>query len=314
MVLCLLALPIFAILGIFSIKYRKLTLDALDCIFRTVTLRKCKSDLDSRIRADLTGKVLKLSPKTASFFYKHYRIISWLILVVFLWSIYAGSVGFYNYMNYGNCNGPESTGFCLLDPTGQNSKVSEIDTVNQGEMVYPVLEDDDPIISSETGTEKPVITMIEFGCYACPYTKKAEPIVKEVLDHYKGKVNLQFKTFFIPRHNMSYMIALASNCAIEQGKYPEFHKLAFEMQENMTNSTLGYIAEISGMDKAKFDDCVKTEKYKNEVEGDALAGIHAGVVGTPTFFINRQKIVGPKPFKTFRKIIDDELEKIEEGS
>src|SRR3989344_8410004 len=178
MVLCLLALPIFAILGIFSIKYRKLTLDALDCLFRTITLRKCKSDLDSRIRADLTGKVIKLSPKTAGFFYRHYRIISWIILAIFLWSIYTGSVGLYNYMNYGNCNGPESTGFCLLDPTGQNSKVSEVDITTQKEIIYPVLEDDDPIISLKDGDEKPVLTVIEFGCYACQYTKKAEPIVK----------------------------------------------------------------------------------------------------------------------------------------
>ncbi len=38
-------------------------------------------------------------------------------------------------------------------------------------------------------------------------------------------------------------------------------------------------------------------------------GIYAGVRGTPTFFINEQKIVGSKPFKTFKKIIDKELKK-----
>ncbi len=38
-------------------------------------------------------------------------------------------------------------------------------------------------------------------------------------------------------------------------------------------------------------------------------GIQAGVIGTPTFFINNQKIVGPKPFRTFKTIIDEELEK-----
>lgn len=114
MVLCLLALPVFAILGIFSLKYRKLTKDALDCLFRTVTLRKCTSGLDDRIRADITGTFLKFHPPTAKFFYKNYKIISWIILILFLWSIYAGGVGFYNYSKYGNCNGKDSAAFCVI--------------------------------------------------------------------------------------------------------------------------------------------------------------------------------------------------------
>src|SRR3989344_4151508 len=102
MVLCLIALPVFAVLAIFSVKYRKLTLDALDCLLRTVTLRKCESRLDERIRSDLTGKVLKLSPATAKFFYKNYKILSWIVLILMVWSFYTASVGLYNYATYGN--------------------------------------------------------------------------------------------------------------------------------------------------------------------------------------------------------------------
>lgn len=119
MVLCWVALPIFAILGIFSVRYRKLTLDSLDCILRTVTLRKCSSGLDDKIRSDVTGTFLKFSPRTARFFYRNYKIISWILVIIFLWSFYAGSVGLYNYAKYGNCNGPQSDGFCIFDPLGQ---------------------------------------------------------------------------------------------------------------------------------------------------------------------------------------------------
>jgi len=107
---------VFAILGIFSIKYRKLTLDALHCLFRTATLRKCESGLDDKIKADFTGRALKLSPKTARFFYKNYKIISWIVLIIFIWSIYISSVGIYNYITYGNCNGEDSNDFCIFDP------------------------------------------------------------------------------------------------------------------------------------------------------------------------------------------------------
>lgn len=313
MVLCLLALPVFAILSIFSIKYRQLTLDALDCLFRAVTLRKCTSGLDDRIKSDITGRMLNLSPIVAGFFYKHYRIISWIIFIILLWSVYTSSVGVYNYINYGNCNGPSSSGFCVFDPTGDNSKMSEVDiTVKPDEIIYPVLENDDPII----GPKDAKLTIIEFGCYACPYTKKAEPIVQQVIDYYDGKVNFQFKNFYIPIHNQSNNAALAADCALEQDKYMEFHNALFSSQSSSSQTYESFIeiGESLSMNITQFKECYTTEKYKQEIDSDTLMGIHAGVPGTPTFFVGKQMIVGPKPFKTFKKLINEELERMEEES
>lgn len=118
MVLCLLALPIFAILGLFSLKYRKLTKESLDCMFRTVTLRKCRSGLDERIKSDVTGKLMKVSPRIARGFYKNYKLISWIIILLFVWATYISAIGIYNYYAYGNCNGENSSEFCILNPTG----------------------------------------------------------------------------------------------------------------------------------------------------------------------------------------------------
>lgn len=114
MVLCLIALPIFAILGVFSLRYRKLAKESLDCLFRTVTLRKCRSGLDERIKSDVTGKLMKVSPKLAKGFYKNYKLISILILILFIWATYVSVAGFYNYYKYGNCNGENSSEFCVL--------------------------------------------------------------------------------------------------------------------------------------------------------------------------------------------------------
>lgn len=304
MVLCLIALPVFAILGIFSLRYRKLTKDALHCLFRTATLRKCESDLDDRIRSNISGHLLRYSPRTGAFFYKHYRLISFLILALFIWSAYAGGVGIYNYALYGNCNGPQSTGFCPLDPYGQNSKISKASEIDiSAGISCPSVEKGEPMIGNPNAT----LTIIEFGCYACPYTKKAEPIIGEVLDYYNGTVNLQFRSFDISGHPIGHPAALAADCALEQGKYLEYHIKLFEMQENLSNSTLYDIANITGLDMEKFSLCMSNETYKSELEQDTLAGMKAGVQGTPTFFINTQQIVGPKPFKTFKKIIDEEL-------
>ncbi|MFH1439208.1 MAG: thioredoxin domain-containing protein [Candidatus Woesearchaeota archaeon] len=327
MVLCLLALPLFAILAIFSVRYRRLTLDALDCLLRTVTLRKCTSGLDDRIKADLTGRVLKLSPKTAGFFYRHYKIISWVVLLIFLWSTYQSSVSIYNYALYGDCNGPEETGFCLFDPSGGHISECTIDGENvdgvlPSEITWPVLEDEDPIISYENAIdgagedkiediENVKLTIIEFGCYTCEYTGKAEPVIYEVLEHYKGKVNIQFKSFHLPSHKLSFKASMAADCALDQGKYYEYHKELFLQQTELNDESFINIAKELGMDLDEFSECMKSEKHKAEVNSDSLMGLHAGVQGTPTFFVGEQKIVGPKPFKTFKKVIDEELKKIQ---
>ena len=58
MVLCFVALFVFAILGIFSAKYRLLAREALDCVVRTVTLRPCESKLDERLHSQIVAKLL----------------------------------------------------------------------------------------------------------------------------------------------------------------------------------------------------------------------------------------------------------------
>ncbi len=305
MVLCIIALPIFAVLSIFSVKYRRLTLDALDCLFRIATLRKCRSGLDDRIKSELTGRVLRFSPKAAGVVYKNYKIISWIVLIIFLWSIYGVSVSTYNYVKYGNCNGPENTGFCVFEPSASDCKISEADVDVQSKILYPSVESDDPII----GDEDAELTIIEFGCYACPYTKKAEPIINEVIDYYKGRVNFQFKTFYLPHFNLSYTASLAAGCAQEQGAYLKYHALLFDEQESLAQGSFSEISEKIGLDMEKFNECLNTQKYKDEVEADTLMGLHAGVRGTPTFFVNEQVILGPKPFKTFKAVIDEELKK-----
>ncbi len=304
MALCLLALPIFAVLSIFSIKYGKLTKDALDCLFRTITFRKCHSGLDDKIKSDISGTLLRFSPKTAKFFYNNYKLFSWLILIIFIWSTYISAIGVYNYTQYGNCNGPEEVGFCVLDPTHETG-VSEVDVHAPEHIVYPKITLDDPFIGPKTAE----LTITEFGCYVCPYTAKAEPVIQKVIEHYDGKVNFQFISYPVPHHKLSYTAALSADCALEQSLYQPYHDALFENQGNLTIEKINDIAQDLGLNMTQFNDCIDTDKYNKEIASDSLAGVQAGVMGTPTFFINEQKIVGPKPLKTFTKIIDEELKK-----
>jgi hypothetical protein len=248
MVLCWIALPIFAILGIFSVKYRKLTKDSLACLFHTVTLRKCTSGLDKRIKSHLTGTILKYSPKTAKVVHKYYGILSWIFIIIMLWSLVVSGIGVYNFTQYGNCNGPDETGFCVFDPTGANSGHSNIDGSAQlnadctvdyttpEDPIFPGEENNDPILGNPNAS----FTIIEYGCYTCPFTKKAEATNKKLLELYPD-VNIQYRSFIIPTHPIAFEATLAAECAFDQDQYQAYHDGIFA-EETLTNETLRTIA------------------------------------------------------------------------
>ena len=66
-------------------------------------------------------------------------------------------------------------------------------------------------------------------------------------------------------------------------------------------------AKDIGLDPAKFDQCLDSEKYKNEVLKDKADGDAVSVQGTPTFFINGHVIGGAQAYPAFKNLIDSLL-------
>src|SRR3989344_8965042 len=118
--ICLIALPIFAILSIFSATHRKLFFGALDCVFRKATFRKCQSRLDERLKAQISGRILDRSPNLGKFVFRNFELISWMLVILLALSFVFSAQGIYNYVIHGNCNGESSTDFCIFN-LNQNS-------------------------------------------------------------------------------------------------------------------------------------------------------------------------------------------------
>lgn len=151
MVLCFIALPIFLILGIFSVKYRILAKDALECIGRTITLRKCKSQLDERVKSHLTGKIIKISPKFGMFVYKKFQIISIFFIVLMIASLFFSITGLVNYLKYGNCYGPgEDSYFCPYSELFGNQELETCSTEECGNRSCSCNNDNECTCNNET--------------------------------------------------------------------------------------------------------------------------------------------------------------------
>lgn len=111
--ICLIALFVFGVLSIFSVRYRNIAKEAFDCVFRRVTFRPCTSGLDKRLKSKITGKLMKRSPRAAGQVYKHFELISWFFTVLMIVSLLLSARGVYYLARYGNCNGPEG-GICIF--------------------------------------------------------------------------------------------------------------------------------------------------------------------------------------------------------
>ena len=179
--------------------------------------------------------------------------------------------------------------------------------------------DNDPII----GDPNAPITIIEFSDFQCPFCARFDSqtlplLVEEYID--QGKVKLVFRDFPIQSiHPNAVAASAASECANEQGKFREMHDMLFDRQSEWSRqdgaSALAlfsqYATEIQ-LGQERFDSCLASGKYIEEIRKDLEDGRDYGVSGTPGFFVGNDEIgyvelKGAQPFESFKKVIDAQL-------
>ena len=88
--ICVLVLVVSAVASLFSIKYRMLTKEAFRCVTRRMMLKPCETDLETRVKSQITGRLMGVNPKLAKFVYNYFEAISWVITIsLVVVSVYA---------------------------------------------------------------------------------------------------------------------------------------------------------------------------------------------------------------------------------
>ncbi len=157
------------------------------------------------------------------------------------------------------------------------------------------------------GNPKAPVMIVEFSDYQCPYCHSVEPTVKELLAKYGDKVSLSYRDFPLTAiHSQALIAAVASRCALEQGKFWEYHDQLFASSKLEKDDLIEYARNLK-LDDKQFGSCLTSEKYKADIDKDLQEGKKAGVNGTPGFFINGVALSGSQPKDAFTRVIDDEL-------
>ena len=165
----------------------------------------------------------------------------------------------------------------------------------------------------QIGKEDAPVTIIEYFSYLCGYCKSFEDEVKpRILENYiqTGKAKMILRVF------PPYELGQAVLCANDQEKFMEYHNYLFANNDKITSvDDLKSFAKTVGLDELSFNQCIDSGKYKSRAEEWYNQGISdfekAGVIkeniGTPSFFVNGEPIIGAMPYDDFAKLIDSKL-------
>lgn len=133
MVLCLVALVIFSILGIFSARYRKLAKESFECVGKSIIFRPCNSRLDQRIKAKATAKLMHVNKTMAKLFYKYFTLLSWAFTILFFVSLFLTAQALYYYFTIGTCQPGLAPSSCPIN------KAVKILTCTYAQVIYVMI-------------------------------------------------------------------------------------------------------------------------------------------------------------------------------
>jgi len=164
------------------------------------------------------------------------------------------------------------------------------------------------------GPENAPVTLVEFGDYQCPSCGGFHPIVKELMKREGDKLKLEFHHYpLVQIHANALAASKAAEAAGNQGKYWEMNDVLFANQtrwSNLGNPETEFMTYATGLglDSNRFMQDYRSPEVEAKILADVQRGRTALIDGTPTFFINGQRVWDlPQGVEGFQKLIDEKL-------
>ncbi|MDW3215700.1 MAG: thioredoxin domain-containing protein [Ilumatobacteraceae bacterium] len=155
------------------------------------------------------------------------------------------------------------------------------------------------------------VTFVEFLDFECEACRAAYPAVEELRSMYDGRVT--FVVRYFPLHRNSEAASRAAEAAAAQDRFEDMYRKLFETQatwgEQSTSQEdvfFGFAEEL-GLDMDEFRAVYDDEATIDKIQRDQADGEALGVTGTPTFFLNGDKVEAGS-FQDLIDLIDTALD------
>lgn len=167
------------------------------------------------------------------------------------------------------------------------------------------------------GSDSAAIVVNEYADFTCPvcgrFAVLTFPDIETRLIQ-TGKVQWRFHDRPLGttgEHEFSYVASHAAACAGEQDRFWEMEYQLFNNQSawawrpgrNPEGEFRDYARAI-GLDLARYNDCMKTGRYRARIQAEERAAEAMAISSTPTFIIGDLRIPGVVTYDEFKRVID----------
>lgn len=160
------------------------------------------------------------------------------------------------------------------------------------------------------GPENAPITIVEYLDFECEACRVYHSIVKQLKADYKDDLRLVIRYYPLPGHMNAMTSAQAAEAAGKQGKFWEMYDVLYEnMPEWGGKQTADpklfekYASQI-GLNMEQYQQDVVSSAVRDRINQDKSSGNALAINGTPTFFINGEKIPNPRGYEDFKSLIE----------
>jgi len=157
------------------------------------------------------------------------------------------------------------------------------------------------------GNARAPVTIVEFSDFQCPFCARGEDMLGQVRKAYGEKVRIVWKHQPLSIHPNAFPAAVAAEAAREQGKFWEMHDRMFANQAALSVESYERWAGELGLDLGKFRRSLQERSLAQRVADDSSLGGRIGADGTPTYFVNGERVLGAVTFEQMKIVIDRQL-------
>ncbi len=161
------------------------------------------------------------------------------------------------------------------------------------------------------GALRAKVQLVEYACFECPFCAHLFPKTKRLEKSLDKKLATFYKFFPVRSHKRGVPAAQAAIAAQKQQKFWEMAALLFKNRSDLEDDDLARYAKELGLDMAEFERDRASADTMRFIERDKLEGMRLGVEGTPTFFVNGKKYLGPLYYEEILDRLQEELDIVE---
>lgn len=158
-----------------------------------------------------------------------------------------------------------------------------------------------------TGAASPLVTIVVFYDYQCPYSKRLHETLATLDQTYGDSLRVVWRQLPLPMHQEAELAARYALSAHAQGNFAAVHAWLFEHQKTLSRPTLEAEASALGLHPLRLQADLDSEWIIARVRSDRELAATRSITTTPSFLINGRPFRGAQPIERITAVIDEEL-------